>query len=425
MTTKSLTITLLLVGLLAPAGPALAQSDPCKELSKLPDLGRLGDLSKLGDLARLRDLPQLRDLSKLDSFRIPDVSGLARLSELAVLSELDGLSADLDAALRDVPNMRDFSLRARMPSHALRQNRREATRARGPEQTEKFTKTFRVGQKGSLDLTNVSGDIVVNAGAGDDLVIDATKRTPQGADAQRQLQAVTIEAVERAGRVEVRTRYPQDAHDIRTSVDYNITVPAGAAVNLHAVSGDVRVTNVKGELRIDCVSGDVQVDNADQVAAVKAVSGDVTINGGAGSDARVGTINGQLNVRNFKARSVDASTVSGDVTLTDVSSDRAVVKTISGDVAYAGAFARNGRYEFTAHSGDVRLTPTSDTGFEIDANTFSGEIRTSMPITLKEGQVQARARHEIRGTYGDGSALVTVKTFSGGVTVGKRGTAGR
>jgi DUF4097 and DUF4098 domain-containing protein YvlB len=183
------------------------------------------------------------------------------------------------------------------------------------------------------------------------------------------------------------------------------------------------VTNVKGELRVDSVSGDIKVDNADQMSAVKGVSGDVTITGGSGGDVRVGTVNGDLIVRNFKARSLDASTVSGNVTLTDVAVDRASVKTISGDVGYTGPFARGGRYEFSAHSGDVRLMPTSDTGFELNADTFSGEIQTSMPITLKEGQLQARVRHEIRGTYGDGSALVTVRTFSGGVTVGKKGAA--
>ena len=150
----------------------------------------------------------------------------------------------------------------------------------------------------------------------------------------------------------------------------------------------------------------------------------VTVTRGGGSDVRVSTFQGSLTLRNLKVRSLDASTVSGDVILTDTAADRAVVKTLSGDVDYVGPFAAGGRYEITAHSGDVRLTPTSNTGFEINAVTFSGEIRTTMPITMKEGQLQARhVRHEIRGTYGDGSALVTVKTFSGGVSVGKRNGA--
>jgi len=33
--------------------------------------------------------------------------------------------------------------------------------------------------------------------------------------------------------------------------------------------------------------------------------------------------------------------------------------------------------------------------------------------------------HEIRGTFGDGSAFVLVKTFSGDVVVGKAGAGGK
>jgi DUF4097 and DUF4098 domain-containing protein YvlB len=420
MKVKSLAITLLLVGLLGSAGPALAQPDPCKDLAKLKDLSKLGDLSKLPDL------------SKLDNLRLPDMSQLARLSELTALAELGDLSAEINEALADLPQLGNVSPRIR--SRLLERQQApprpprppappRPPRSRGPEQTEQFSKTFRVGRTGSLDLTNMAGDVVVTGGTGEDIVIEATKRTRQDSDAKSQLQSVTIDAVERAGRVEVRTRYPQNTRDVHVSVDYRVTVPSGADVNLHAVAGDVHVTNVNGALRLDCVSGDVWVENADRIEALKSVSGDVTVTRGGGADVRIATFNGTLTLRNLKVRSLDASTVSGDVAVTDTAADRAVVKTLSGDVDYVCPLAPNGRYEFSAHSGDVRLTPTSNTGFEIDANTFSGEIRTTMSITMKEGQLQERhVRHEIRGTYGDGSALVTVKTFSGDVTVGK--TAG-
>ena len=45
-----------------------------------------------------------------------------------------------------------------------------------PQQTEKFSKTLPLPQGGSLDLSNISGDIVITGGAGDQVVIDAVKR---------------------------------------------------------------------------------------------------------------------------------------------------------------------------------------------------------------------------------------------------------
>ena len=88
--------------------------------------------------------------------------------------------------------------------------------------------TNSVGRSASLYLSNLSGDITIKVGSGDDLVVDALKRTPQGADAQNQLTAVTIDAVQQASRVEVRTRYPERGGNIRTSVDFTVTVPSSA-----------------------------------------------------------------------------------------------------------------------------------------------------------------------------------------------------
>ncbi len=38
----------------------------------------------------------------------------------------------------------------------------------GPESAERWSRTFKVGPNGSLDLSNISGDIVITGGAGDE-----------------------------------------------------------------------------------------------------------------------------------------------------------------------------------------------------------------------------------------------------------------
>jgi hypothetical protein len=333
--------------------------------------------------------------------------------------------------LRDLPQVPELDhLRDVSRRHSLQgtQGAHQARRS-GPEQTERFTKTFRVGRNGSLYLVNISGDIVIKAGGGEDITVDAIKRVRQGSDAQQQLGAVTIDATQQGARVEVRTRYPEGRGNYRASVDYTVTVPAGTSLDVRSTSGDVQITGVKGSLRADCTSGDVHIDGADQLEQVKTVSGDITVVGSAGTEVRVTNYSGDLTLRNVKARNLDVTTISGEAKLVDVTAEHAAVKTMSGGVEYTGPFARGGRYEFTAHSGDVRLTPTSNTGFEIDARTFSGDLRCDMPITLTQGEVPARpstglrtghARHEIKGTYGDGSALITVHTFNGDVVIGKK-----
>jgi hypothetical protein len=87
--------------------------------------------------------------------------------------------------------------------------------------------------------------------------------------------------------------------------------------------------------------------------------------------------------------------------------------------------ARNGRYEFQSHSGDVRVSPLGSGGFSIEASTFSGDMRSDYPLTLQgnpPNNVTNRGpnRRPLRGTYGDGGALLTLQSFSGNITVVKR-----
>jgi hypothetical protein len=106
------------------------------------------------------------------------------------------------------------------------------------------------------------------------------------------------------------------------------------------------------------------------------------------------------------------------------------VKTVSGGVEYAGGIVKGGRYEINAHSGTIRLLLTNPAGFELNANSFSGSIRSELPLTIggtaSQRDDSSRNRrgpggnHSMRATFGDGSATVVVRTFSGDIIISKR-----
>ncbi len=126
--------------------------------------------------------------------------------------------------------------------------------AQKPEATEKISKSFKVGPSGAIDINNVSGTVVVNPGGADVIVVDALKRVRGNvADAKDQLARTTVEIAERAGRVEVRTVYT--GQNLKVSVDYTVTAPAGTTVSARTMSGDIMVTGIKGEVRADTMSG--------------------------------------------------------------------------------------------------------------------------------------------------------------------------
>lgn len=299
----------------------------------------------------------------------------------------------------------------------------------GPEVTERFSKTVRIGRTGSFELSNVSGNVTVTGGSGDEVRIEAVKRarSRDQSTAKSVLDELRIEVTELPNRVEVRTEHPRGRRNYMGSVDYTVTVPAGVDTAIKVVSGDVRVTNVKGELRAESISGNVFASGAARLVLAKSVSGNVDVTDAASESAlSVSTVSGNLTGRGLKARALELSSVSGDVILTNVTCDRAMVKTTSGNVDYDGPLARAGRYEMHAHSGNVRLGVTSTTGFELEATTFNGDVRSDFPLTLRAGiegsgpRKGPRFNRSIRGSYGDGGAIVLLKSFSGDIVVTKR-----
>ncbi len=110
--------------------------------------------------------------------------------------------------------------------------------------------------------------------------------------------------------------------------------------------------------------------------------------------------------------------------------ERLGVKSVSGNVEYAGGIAKGGRYEINAPFGNVRLMLANPAGFELNANSFSGSIRSELPLTIggdatgrSDGSPRGRrdsSSHAMRATFGDGSATLVVRTFSGDIVIAKR-----
>jgi DUF4097 and DUF4098 domain-containing protein YvlB len=289
--------------------------------------------------------------------------------------------------------------------------------------TEKFSKTVPLGKGGSFDLSNISGDVVITGGTGDQVVIDATKRGKTAED----LKAVQIEVTATATRVEVRTRYPQEKRNINASVDFIVTVPRGAIVNVNSVSGDIKVSTIDGALRVNTVSGDVTVNAAAALEAARTVSGDVVVQtAGSTGDITAASVSGDVTLRGVKARGFDLNSVSGNVSLTDVICERVKANSVSGNMDFAGPLAKGGRYDFQSHSGDVTITTGAAVGFELSASSFSGDIKSDYELTVKFGGDAAASagsgprRQAIRGTFGDGSAVITLNSFSGDIRVVKK-----
>ena len=292
------------------------------------------------------------------------------------------------------------------------------------EVTERFSKTAHLDQNGTFDLTNISGNIVITGSSGRDVTIEAIKRVqrPNPNAARALLQMIDIQVAEQANRVEVRTVFPRP-RNFPGSVDFTIGVPDDANVTLKMMSGNVRATNITGDLRADVITGNLVVAAARRIEALKSVSGDIEIVDASADDfVTASTVSGNITVRGLKGRTVQLGTVSGNVRMDDVQSDRLMARAVNGNIDYAGDLARSGRYEFISHSGDIRLMLSGATGFEVQANSFSGNVRSDFPVNRRAGAeggggVTPRG---IRGVFGDASAMLVLRAFSGNISIARR-----
>jgi DUF4097 and DUF4098 domain-containing protein YvlB len=248
----------------------------------------------------------------------------------------------------------------------------------------------------------------------------------RGPETEALLKAFEIDVAEHANRVEVRTRLPRTEGEPRTyrarvKTDFEVALPAGTALELKNMKGNVRVTNVAGDVRVEAYAGNVVAEALSRVRLLRSMSGDVTLSRSVvDGEANLQTVSGNVVASGVRASSLTLGTVSGNVQVRESSSDRALVRTVSGDIEFHGTPRRAGRYEFKTHAGDILVVTPTTSGFEFEASTFRGEVRSDLANVPTSGD----GARQVRGTVGDGSAFFELTSFTGDIRVMKK-AAGR
>jgi DUF4097 and DUF4098 domain-containing protein YvlB len=315
---------------------------------------------------------------------------------------------------------------------ARNEHREQARQRRDSErenQTERISRTVNIGATGEIDLSNISGDITVTAGGGSTATIEAVKtayaRTAE--EARAMLPLVQVEITERGTRAEARVRYPENEsrrgnRNINVSVAFTVVAPAGTRVMAKSISGSVSVRDISGPLTLETISGSVKLANTGRTASARSISGDIeAIDTKLEGALEASTVSGTVRMQRLNARSVTVNSISGSVDVEDVTAERVGGQSISGDIRFSGDLQQNGRYEFTSHSGTIRLTIGGSSKFDIEATSFSGSINSDIPITVSGSMPGGRRNRSMRGSVGGGGgATLDLTTFSGSIHITKR-----
>ncbi|HET7622492.1 MAG TPA: DUF4097 family beta strand repeat-containing protein [Gemmatimonadaceae bacterium] len=266
--------------------------------------------------------------------------------------------------------------------------------------------TVALSGNGTVDLSLVSGEIVVTSWNRSEVRVHATsERGILRFDASPS--RVTLGVRSDRGRLG-DTRYeitiPKSARVVANGVSGDVSTTGGSDVEAHSVSGDVKVVDATGRVSIESVSGDASAQKV-------------------GAGVKASTVSGELTLSDITG-DVDANTVSGDIVLDGVRASFVRTNTTSGDVRFMGTLDPKGRYEFNSHSGDIRIGIPGG-GATLDVHTFSGDVDSDFPMTLQPGSRSGERGKGMQFTIGGGGARITAQTFSGDITIERASGASR
>lgn len=313
----------------------------------------------------------------------------------------------------------------------------------------------------SATIWNLAGEVRLEAGTGSDVVVEVRRGGDDGrrldvtaSGGQLKIRYPDSDIVYRGGRDMGRSSTTLSVRDdgtfggewrgtgrrtrIRTygdgldaHADLRVLVPRGRSVEVNLAIGDVTVTNVEGDLRLDVHAASVTATGAKGRLSVDAGSGSVRVENGEG-ELDVDTGSGSTTVTGFRGRSITIDAGSGSTDVRDVTVERFSVDVGSGSV-HADALTTDGLLVDTGSggvevaltkvprsttidtgSGSVRIALPADADADLDIDTGSGGITSDFPLTMNEFR-----RRELRGKLGDGGPTIRVSTGSGGVRLRK------
>lgn len=255
-------------------------------------------------------------------------------------------------------------------------------------------------------------------------------------------------------------------------IDLEITLPAGARLEVQSGSGDVTIQGPFGDTRAASDYGDVEASGIRGALILKSSSGNIRAEGIQGPSVSVETSYGDVELQAIGSSRVDAHTSSGDISASRVKAESVrlssdygdlAVRELEGDlesstssgeiaitgaggacrahsdygdVSAAGVFrglslssssgsvhgralpgsALGGGWELDSAYGDVALQLPAGLGFELDASTDYGEVQADLPGVL--GGSKGDETHRLHGAVGGGGPRLRLHSGSGDVEIG-------
>jgi DUF4097 and DUF4098 domain-containing protein YvlB len=255
-----------------------------------------------------------------------------------------------------------------------------------------------IAPAGAVNIITGGGSVTLHSGPGQQLLVSYAVHSEkvevdQNVSANNQ-------------RVELRTHAlsgsKPSAED--SKVDYDLTVPAGIAINVSTTAAPITADSLSGEIDLSSETGQITVRNM------------------AKSHVRVRSMTGHVSLNNVTLSRVDIQSTSGNVQLNNVSGSRVAAGTGSGAIDYRGDCSGGGDYILTTHSGNIDMILPATASVDLTARSTNGSVENAdFPLREKaHNSFTPTQGRSFAGTSNSGASSVELQSFSGKIRVKKQ-----
>ena len=294
------------------------------------------------------------------------------------------------------------------------------------EYTFQFQRIIETKNAPEFSLTLVNGDVAIVGGEDNRLIIEAVKKVHAVSMDEAAVVADHIEIrVDRSGdKVDVSTNYLRmmnrspsfwekvlgmGGSESYGEVDYTITVPIGANIQIVNTAGKMTVQNVSGNLSLRSSAADISLN---------AVEGNIDIDNNSG-ETKGDLLFGSVQVRQAMG-TVDLKWVEGDIRLKAKTADVAIhqergsldVFSSSGSIKIKTNLDSGRDYFVQTVSGDIEFLVPEIASGRLDITSEMGDIKTEVPVAI-----ESYSRQGLIGQFGRGGVKISLQSGSGDVSV--------
>jgi DUF4097 and DUF4098 domain-containing protein YvlB len=271
-----------------------------------------------------------------------------------------------------------------------------------------FSKRIETGQEARLRIENRNGRITVRTHDEPAIVVDvdadiyAASSGEADAEAGRIERGITSEG-NRVSVIAPELPRPEWFFFGRgPTIHYELRVPANTDVWATSRNGSVSLSSTHGRARIESRNGRVTLDGVQGEIEIECRNGRVNLNG-CGGPAKISGTNGPVTLERVSG-AIEVDTKNGPIEVIEAGAG-VKAATVNGPIRVTGRV--NGDLDLSAANGSIRLAVTSDSRFEIDAESRHGPTRSDLPVRE-------------RGPVAEGGgppAKVRIRTVNGAIRV--------